>query len=268
MDAIAFMVVLALLLSWLLGWHLFVPILLCLAFLCIFFVIYMIWGVFSGNKFEHDQYASNRRNEERLHKENIERWLETALEHKAALSLRYRQLVSIDSYGKPDLRSWKKELVLFRRSANLVVDDIHLSKFEKIITDRVRSWVVVGSLTTVSQPFNSIDPFEYERWCAQSLREHGWDASTTKGGGDQGVDIIAKKDNRKVALQCKLYTSGAVGNKAVQEIHAAAAFIEADRAVVVSNADYTLSARQLAAKLGVLLVHHSHLPELGILLPS
>ena len=69
-----------------------------------------------------------------------------------------------------------------------------------------------------------------------------------------------------VVVQCKLYFANAIGNKAVQEAHAAAGFFDASHAVVASNAQYTRSAEQLAAKLGVLLLHHSELPDLERLL--
>jgi HJR/Mrr/RecB family endonuclease len=62
-------------------------------------------------------------------------------------------------------------------------------------------------------------------------------------------------------LQCKLY-SNPVGNKAVQEAHAARGFYEAKWAIVVSNRTYTPSARELAHSLGVVLVHHDELATL------
>ena len=67
----------------------------------------------------------------------------------------------------------------------------------------------------------------------------------TPGSGNQGADIIAEKDDRRVVIQCKFY-NGAVGNKAVQGAYAAAAFQDAPYAVVVANSVFTKSARQLA----------------------
>ena len=98
------------------------------------------------------------------------------------------------------------------------------------------------------------DPLAFERWCAQRLQDNGWQARTTKGSGDQGVDVFAEKNGTRVVLQCKLY-SGAVGNKAVQEAHAAKVFESADYAAVVTNQSYTKSARALAQRTGVQLLH-------------
>ena len=80
--------------------------------------------------------------------------------------------------------------------------------------------------------------------------------------GDQGADLIAEADGCRVIIQCKFY-SKPVGNKAVQEAHSALGFHAGDRAVVVSNATFTRSAKQLADSTGVLLLHHDQLADLG-----
>ena len=63
---------------------------------------------------------------------------------------------------------------------------------------------------------NSLSPLAFEGYCADLLSNAGWNASITKGSGDQGIDIIAVKNGIKIVLQCKKYSSP-VGNKAVQE---------------------------------------------------
>lgn len=63
-----------------------------------------------------------------------------------------------------------------------------------------------------------------------------------------------------MVLQCKKYSSP-VGNGAVQEVHAGKGFLGADISVVVSDATFTKSAKELAGILGVLLIHHSALVE-------
>ena len=108
---------------------------------------------------------------------------------------------------------------------------------------------------------------EFELYCRDVLQEAGWHAALTPGSGDQGADIIAEKDDRRVVIQCKFY-NGTVGNKAVQEAYAAAAFQDAPYAVVVTNSVFTKSAHQLAHKNGVLLMHHTDLPRLELIVSS
>lgn len=77
---------------------------------------------------------------------------------------------------------------------------------------------------------------------------------------DQGADVIAIKNNIKLVIQYKLY-SKPVGNKAVQEVNKAQTYYKADYAIVVSNADYTISARQIASSTKVKLLYHDELQD-------
>jgi HJR/Mrr/RecB family endonuclease len=113
---------------------------------------------------------------------------------------------------------------------------------------------------------DEMTPSDYEYHCAELLRGAGWEVELTGASGDQGVDVLAQKSGLSVAVQCKLHFAKPIGNKAVQEAHAAAGFVEASHAVVVSNNTYTRSAEALADRLRVLLLHHSELPDLDMLL--
>lgn len=104
---------------------------------------------------------------------------------------------------------------------------------------------------------------DYERHCARLLEEGGWKVTFTPTSGDQGVDLIAVKDSVTLALQCKWYSSP-VGNAAVQEVLAGAAFIKAHAAAVVTNATYTPAARTLAAATDVHLLHDAGLKHLRV----
>jgi HJR/Mrr/RecB family endonuclease len=120
-------------------------------------------------------------------------------------------------------------------------------------------------VSNVISEFDSNDPYEYERYVAEVLCSLGWNAHATRGSGDQGADVIAEKDNLKLIVQCKLYGQP-VGNKAVQEVASAERYFGGNVAVVISNNDFTKSARQLADSLGVYLLHHAQLGDLDSLL--
>ncbi|MEM0515148.1 restriction endonuclease [Pseudoalteromonas sp. YIC-827] len=104
------------------------------------------------------------------------------------------------------------------------------------------------------------DPYEYEKIVAHQLCELGWTAYSTSGSGDQGADVVAEKYGLRFVIQCKLY-SQPVGNKAVQEVSSARDYYEAFGAAVVTNNDYTKSAKQLAESQDVWLLHDSMLDE-------
>lgn len=102
---------------------------------------------------------------------------------------------------------------------------------------------------------------EFEKAVADALNSDGWDARLTRRTGDQGLDLLASDSDYKVAIQCKRYSSP-VSNSAVQEVHAAADFIGATHAVVVTTSSYTQSARLLAEALKVVLLHIDELAHL------
>lgn len=94
---------------------------------------------------------------------------------------------------------------------------------------------------------------DFEFFIAQLLAKIGFsNIQLTKGSGDQGVDIIAEKDNIKYAFQCKRYDKP-VGNKAVQEVFAGKFFYRCHAAIVVTNNYFTKSAKKLAHENGVVL---------------
>lgn len=95
---------------------------------------------------------------------------------------------------------------------------------------------------------------EFETHIIRLLKAKGYeDIAGTPASGDQGADILAKKDGKKIVIQAKRYIKP-VGNKAVQEVTAALRFYNADEAWVVTNATFTRSARALAHKNDVKLV--------------
>lgn len=105
---------------------------------------------------------------------------------------------------------------------------------------------------------------DYEVYCAELLREAGWNVELTQASNDQGVDLIASIENLKVCIQCKRY-SNPVGNKAVQEVIAGKAFYNGSHAVVVSNAGFTKAATALAESAGVILISDVELDQLEML---
>ena len=98
-----------------------------------------------------------------------------------------------------------------------------------------------------------LDGPEFEAYVALVLGDNGFrHVALTKGSGDQGVDILAERNGRTYAIQCKNY-EGAVGNFAVQEAYAGAQFYGCDRAAVICPGEFTRGAKELAGSTGVLL---------------
>lgn len=93
--------------------------------------------------------------------------------------------------------------------------------------------------------------FEFEEYSAFLLKQLGFSkVVVTQKVADQGIDIIACKDNLRYGFQCKRWKNN-VGNKAIQEVYAGKTFYALDRAIVMTNSGYTASAKALALKLTV-----------------
>lgn len=104
---------------------------------------------------------------------------------------------------------------------------------------------------------------EFEVWVSKALKENGFaDVRGTPATGDQGADLIAKKDGKTIIIQAKRY-QGAVGNKAVQEVIGAIQFYGGDEGWVITNSTFTPSAKALAQKSKVKLIDGEALDNIG-----
>jgi hypothetical protein len=103
---------------------------------------------------------------------------------------------------------------------------------------------------------------DFETAVGRVLLEHGWQVSATAASGDQGADLIASRGERRVIIQAKRYT-GAVGNKAVQEVVGAIPFYGGTEGCVVTNSTFTPAARALAQKNNIRLIDGSRFGEIG-----
>lgn len=207
-----------------------------------------------------------------------------AEQHRKELaSLRIRLLVK-DEFGHIDTQPWREKVMYFvEKVANV---DLGKESFtDKEILPGGGRYKTIHVETFILHPdtaFKIVDEIakeaqkeienreyrpnmtgvEYEELCGETLKSAGWEVQFTKTTGDQGVDLLAKKDGVTAAIQCKRFAKQ-VGNKAVQEVIAGKSFYNADKAVVVAPNGFTPSAQDLAAASDVVLTDHNLLRELS-----
>lgn len=98
---------------------------------------------------------------------------------------------------------------------------------------------------------DKMDGHDFEQFTANLLRKLGYErVEVTPGSGDQGVDVIAVKDGKRYAIQCKRY-SQKLGNKPVQEVFAGKTIYGCSVAVVLTNNYFTDGAKEAAKATGV-----------------
>lgn len=103
------------------------------------------------------------------------------------------------------------------------------------------------------QQVDTMTGMEFENFCVSILQRNGYQTiKQTKATGDQGIDIIAEKDHKKYAIQCKCYKNP-VGNHSVMEACSGRIYYGCDVGVVMTNSTFTPQAIDHAKKTGVLL---------------
>lgn len=205
------------------------------------------------------------------------------------LALKKSQLSYVDHYGDTIDSDWKREIKSFANTKYLGLQDFSYKKTLRTLIKYCRDNDLSSYVFQTSKPDielicdaiewhvesylidndsydedNDVDetitPEKFEKFVAMHLKKLGWDSRVTKLTGDQGADVVAEKNNIRMVVQCKLY-SQPVGNDAVQQVFSAKSFYDADVAIVISNADYTKSARQLSESNGVILLHYTQLED-------
>ncbi|MBO7332226.1 MAG: restriction endonuclease [Alphaproteobacteria bacterium] len=167
-----------------------------------------------------------------------------------------------DEYGYWHDERWNKELSYFFENVFFqeLSEDGQKSvkdkfKYEEFFSDYFYTKVQEEAEFISGGELDEIETGEdFEDFIMDILKKKGFKVKKTPKTGDQGVDLIVRAGTDKIAIQCKFY-SQPVGNKAVQEVAAGRVFYQCNKAVVVSNQTYTVSARQLAHSLGVELLN-------------
>lgn len=109
-----------------------------------------------------------------------------------------------------------------------------------------------------------MDGHSFEHACSKILLANGFShVKVTQASGDYGIDVLASRDGQRYAIQCKCYNSP-VGNHAIEEAYAGAAYYDGRIPVVMTNQGFTNAALQMANKLNVLLWGRNELQKMLI----
>lgn len=112
------------------------------------------------------------------------------------------------------------------------------------------------------EDIDTMDGPTFENWCADLLEEMGFiNVEVTKKSGDQGVDVLAEKDDVRYAFQCKCHAADQ-GNTPIQEVYAGLRMYNRQVGVAVTNRSFTSGALELAEATGVILWDREKLKKL------
>ena len=109
--------------------------------------------------------------------------------------------------------------------------------------------------------FRILRGIPFEDFLSDVFQELGFEIERTKTTGDQGVDLIAKRLNIRLAIQAKGYVES-VGNAAVQQVVAGRIFYNCNACAVITNSEFTSGAMELAARTNCSLIDGSQIRSL------
>ncbi|WP_051353061.1 restriction endonuclease [Thalassobacillus devorans] len=87
------------------------------------------------------------------------------------------------------------------------------------------------------ETIDKMDGLQFEEYLGVLFKNHGFKTEVTRSSGDYGVDLILRKESKKIVVQAKRYSKN-VGIKAIQEVHSSKNHYKADEAWVVTNSDF------------------------------
>ena len=138
---------------------------------------------------------------------------------------------------------------------------VSASLLVRLVTRRPRFQVSAAAAPEPWEPLpadtgNSL--LDCKKRCVAGLRLAGWDARSRFRSDVRGADVIASNGSRVLAVQCHP-SMEPVDAGDVEQACQARAFQGSDLAAIVSNTSFTESARRLAARTGIVLLHEHQL---------
>lgn len=93
---------------------------------------------------------------------------------------------------------------------------------------------------------------DFELYCVRLLQCTGFsNVRRTSESADHGVDILAEKDGKLYAVQCKLRSNSTIPRSAIAEIYTGKTLYGADEGILMTNSELTRPAYQDAMRLGI-----------------
>lgn len=173
----------------------------------------------------------------------------------------YRKVKSLDEYGDEQWDKFDEEFERILKKTNLIdVEEGEKSVLRTLLLNKFKEYILEKDKNKLGiNNFSSLSGVDFENFIVKDLKEKGFEkVSGTKASGDQGADVLFEYDGVKYVIQSKRWKSK-VGNKAIQEVHSAVVFYNRDVGIAVTTSAFTPSARELAIKVGVILIEGSEL---------
>jgi len=119
----------------------------------------------------------------------------------------------------------------------MIIEEIELDDFEENLGLKNKTYAIPD--------YSSLNGYQFETFLKELFTALDYVVVKTQLSGDQGADLVMSKDGFQTVVQAKKY-SDKVSNKAIQEVVAAKALYNCEKAMVVTTGEFTKSAIELA----------------------
>jgi len=114
--------------------------------------------------------------------------------------------------------------------------------------------LTINSIAQGTNNFSKLSGSDFEHLLYRLYEAMGYSVQSNGKIGDQGGDLIATKDQKRILVQAKCYKNWNAGNSAIQEAVAAKNHYDCNEAVVVTTSNFTKEAIELAKTNNVKLI--------------
>ena len=109
----------------------------------------------------------------------------------------------------------------------------------------------------------SIDWKDFEDLVGEAYQRKGYSVTESGGGGaDGGVDLVLKKDDEKILVQCKHWRAVKIGVKIIRELYGVVTAEGATGGIVITSGQFTREARDFASRKPIELIDGNQLQRL------
>lgn len=147
------------------------------------------------------------------------------------------------------------------RSQLINIAYIAISILMCLLLVRICWMIIITNLRARHQTVDNMSGVEFEKYIAILLIRNGFHNVRLTEQYDYGVDIVAEKDGVRWGIQAKRY-SGIVGAEAVRQVIAGLRPYNCDRAMVITNSNYSEFAKKLAVGNDCILINRNGLKQL------
>lgn len=104
--------------------------------------------------------------------------------------------------------------------------------------------------------------FQFELLISEAFRRQGYSVRETDDGPDGGVDLILKKDNKTLFVQCKHWKVRKIKVNLIRELQGVISVKGADGGIFVTSGEFTPDAIQFAGESHIQLIDGAKLNEM------